>query len=183
MQNKHIFAKALYQSVAVHLPASYAVGGRIWKAIRGYLASRFLCECGKNINIEQGARFSSRVSIGNGSGIGVRAYIQGETRIGDHVMMGPEVMIFTRNHSFKRTDITIQQQGADIEKPVLIGDDVWIGARVILLPGVHIGNGVVIGAGAVVTKSFSDGAVIGGNPARVIRYRDIPPGDKDGLNE
>ena len=57
------------------------------------------------------------------------------------------------------------------KEPVYIGDDVWIGARVIILPGRKIGEGVIIGAGAVVTKDVPDYAVVGGNPAKVIKFR------------
>ena len=64
-------------------------------------------------------------------------------------------------------------QGFATEKPVLIADDVWIGARVIILPGVRIGTGAVIGAGAVVTKDMPDYSVVGGNPARVLKMRKI----------
>ena len=58
-----------------------------------------------------------------------------------------------------------------VVKEVSIGDDVWIGMRSIIMPGVRIGNGVVIGAGAVVTKNVPDFAIVGGVPARIIRYR------------
>lgn len=63
------------------------------------------------------------------------------------------------------------EQGFQEEKPVYIGNDVWIGSRVTILPEVKIGNGCVIGAGAIVTKDVPDYAIVGGNPARVIRYR------------
>ena len=61
-------------------------------------------------------------------------------------------------------------QGSRIAE-VVIGNDVWIGMRVIIMPGVKIGNGVVIGAGAVVTKDVPDFAIVGGVPAKIIRYR------------
>ena len=76
-----------------------------------------------------------------------------------------------RNHAFDRTDIPMNQQGFTPEKPIVIEDDVWIGARVIILPGVHIGTGAVVGAGAVVTKDVPDYAVVGGNPARILKMR------------
>ena len=56
-------------------------------------------------------------------------------------------------------------------RPVVIGNDVWIGANVIILPGIHIGDGAVLAAGAVVTKNIDDYAIVGGVPAKVIRYR------------
>ena len=95
-------------------------------------------------------------------------------------MMGSDCVIYSRNHAFDRTDIPMMQQGYQPEKPVVIGNDVWIGGHVILLPGVHIGDGAVIGAGAVVAKSIPPYAVAVGNPARVIKYRD---GDKDAKEE
>ena len=86
-------------------------------------------------------------------------------------MMGPECYIYTRNHAFSRTDVPMREQGMQDFKPVTIGNDVWIGARVTILPGVKIGNGCIIGAGSVVTKNLPDFAIGGGNPARVLKYR------------
>jgi len=126
---------------------------------------------GKNVNIERGAVFSSKVEIGDSSGIGIDAQIGGKCIIGNCVMMGPECRIYTFNHSAERTDIPIQKQGSTEERPVIIGSDVWIGSRVTILPGVKIGNGVIIGAGAVVTKDIPDYGVAAGNPAIVKKYR------------
>ena len=86
-------------------------------------------------------------------------------------MMGPECIIYTANHSFKRIDIPMCEQGFDEIKPVKVGNDVWIGGRVTILPGVNIGDGVVIGAGAVVTKDIPKYAIVGGVPAKIIGYR------------
>jgi maltose O-acetyltransferase len=129
--------------------------------------------CGKDINIEKGAYFSdgSQITIGDHSGIGVNCYLYGEIRIGNDVMMGPEVIVLTINHQFDRLDVPMRLQSYYPPKPVTIGDDVWIGTRVIILPGVTIGKGVIIGAGAVVTRDVPDYAIVGGNPANVIRYR------------
>lgn len=87
-------------------------------------------------------------------------------------MMGTDVTVITRNHRHDRTDIPMMEQGFEEEQPVVIGNDVWIGDRVVILPGVHIGNGCIIGAGAVVTKDIPDNAIAAGVPARVIRFRD-----------
>lgn len=86
-------------------------------------------------------------------------------------MMGPDVMIFVVNHKTSDIFVPMLQQGDTPVKPVDIGNDVWIGARVIIMPGVKIGNGVVIGAGAVVTKDIPDFAVVGGVPAKILKFR------------
>jgi maltose O-acetyltransferase len=86
-------------------------------------------------------------------------------------MMGPEVVILTMNHRFDRLDVPIRCQGNSLAKPVVIEDDVWIGRRVVILPGVTIHRGAVIGAGAVVTKDVPEYAVAGGNPTHVLKYR------------
>ncbi len=86
-------------------------------------------------------------------------------------MMGPEVIVLTQHHKFDRLDIPMRQQGHKPYEPVIIGDDVWIGIRAIILPGVKIGKGAIIGAGAVVTKDVPEYAIVGGVPARVIKLR------------
>lgn len=160
---------ALYCCFGKHLPPSFCWKPAKW--IRVFFARRVLASCGREVNIERGAVFSGRVSLGNGSGIGVDCRLYGPVWIGDDVMMGPEVIIYTRNHVSTRTDIPMRRQGYEEAQPVAIGDDVWIGSRVTILPGVEIGKGCILGAGAVVTKSTEPYAVVAGNPARLIRYR------------
>jgi maltose O-acetyltransferase len=86
-------------------------------------------------------------------------------------MMGPDVMIISRGHNFSRLDIPMMSQGDSDPKLVVFENDVWIGARAIILPGVHIGQGAIVGAGAVVTKDVPPYAIVGGNPAKVIKSR------------
>ncbi len=111
------------------------------------------------------------ISIGDDSSIGERARVLGKITIGKGVMMGEEVIIMTQNHKFDRTDIPMCQQGFQKEEPVIIEDDVWIGARVLILPGVKVGKGSILAAGAVVTKDVPEYTIVGGNPARVIKMR------------
>ena len=161
----------LYNFIAKAMPISNSkinIGQRKFRAFCGRL---ILKKCGRNVNIEKGAVFSSRVSLGDNSGIGKKAILQGEVIIGDNVLMGPECIIYTRNHCFDRIDIPIREQGYNAEEPVVIGNDVWIGGRVIILPGVHIGNHSIIGAGAVVSKDVPDYAIVAGVPAKVLKYR------------
>lgn len=130
-----------------------------------------LADCGAEVNIEKDAIFSQKVTLGDFSGIGINAKIYGECHIGAFVMMGTDVTVITRNHRFDRTDVPMMKQGFEDEKPVYIGDDVWIGDRVIILPGVHIGNGCIIAAGSVVTKDVAPYTVVGGAPAHFIKER------------
>ena len=118
-----------------------------------------------------GVRLSSKLSIGNNSGVGINANIQGDITIGDNVMMGPEVAIYTVNHCTERIDIPMNVQGITPEKPVVIGNDVWIGTRVIILGGVKVGTGSIIAAGSVVTKSIPAYTIVAGVPAKVVRVR------------
>ncbi len=171
MKIGQLFGCALY-TIAKHLPASYSVlGGKLWKAIRGGCAKLMLQKCGNNVNIEKNAVFSIRTEIGDNSGIGVNAHLYGKVIIGDNVMMGPDCIIYVRNHESSRLDIPMCKQGSTEERPVIIGNDVWIGGRVIILPGVKIEDGAIVGAGAVVTKNVSKYDVVAGNPARVIKNR------------
>ncbi len=166
-----IISRFFYDYVFRFMPRSYAFCGGLWKKMRAWSAKGFVRYCGKNVNIEHGAKISSKLSIADNSGIGVDSLCGGDITIGQDVMMGPECVIITRNHDFSRTDIPMRLQGYNEEEPVVIGNDVWIGRRVMIMPGVHIGNGCIIAAGAVVTKDVPDFAVVGGVPAKVIKFR------------
>ena len=89
--------------------------------------------------------------------------------IGNDVLFGPNVQIYTATHPMKAEE---RKTWLEFAKPITIGDDVWVGGGAIICPGVTIGNGVVIGAGAVVTKSVPDDVFVGGNPARIIKEID-----------
>ena len=89
--------------------------------------------------------------------------------VGNNVMMGPNCVIYTVNHCHDRTDIPMILQGNEIERLVIIGSDVWIGANVIILPGVKIGHGVIIAAGSVVVRDIPEGVLAAGVPCKVIR--------------
>lgn len=89
-----------------------------------------------------------------------------EVRIGNHVMIGPNVQIYTAAHLLQAEP---RNQGLEEARPIVIEDNVWIGGAAILLPGVTIGRNAVVGAGAVVTRDVPANAVVAGSPARVIR--------------
>ena len=168
----------IYDLFAKKMPPSHSYISLGSKRIRYFLVKHFVDKCGKNVNIEKNANISTKICIGNNSDIGTNAKISPYVYIGDNVMMGPDVNIYTRNHKFSDINIPMIEQGYEDYKEVIIGNDVWIGSRVTILPGVKIGDGVVIGASSVVTKDIPAYCVVGGNPARVLKNR--KKGEKDG---
>jgi maltose O-acetyltransferase len=171
MNIRVFLGKLLYTTVARHMPLSDSRLNFGSKKLRAFCGRLILKHCGTDVNIEKGAQFSSDVSLGDHSGIGVNALISSHVTIGNDVMMGPDCCIFTANHNFERNGIPMRKQGHEDARPVVIGNDVWIGARVVILPGVHVGDGAVIGAGSVVTKDVASYSIVAGNPARFIRMR------------
>lgn len=172
MKIKRIIGKLLYKIIGIRLPMSFAKVSLGSRKFRQFCAKLILGDrCGKWVNIEKGVYFGDGLTIGNGSGIGANSNIPSDVIIGENVMMGQECLMFTSNHRMDRLDIPMGAQGSTETKPIVVGNDVWIGARVTILPGVHIGNGCVIGAGSVVTKDIPDYEIWGGNPARFLKSR------------
>jgi len=108
------------------------------------------------------------VLIGNHTRIGIHNTIIGPVTIGNHVNLAQGITVTALNHNFIDTTLRIDEQGISTN-PVVIGDDVWIGANAVILPGVTIGRHVVVAAGAVVTKDVPDNCVVGGIPAKVLK--------------
>ena len=108
------------------------------------------------------------VTIGDYSRIGIHCTVIGPVCIGHHVNLAQGITVTALNHNFNDTNRRIDKQGITT-KPVVIGDDVWIGANAVILPGVSIGSHAVIAAGAVVTSDVEDYTVVGGVPAKVIK--------------
>lgn len=163
---------ALYYGIARHLPASSTRVGAWTRPLRRWICAPLFGAAGRNINVERGAYFGrgDQITIGDNSNIGIDAQLLGPVSIGSNVMMGPGVLVLTGTHEIEAIDAPMIDQAVGVQ-PVVIDDDVWIGARAIILPGRHIGRGAVIGAGAVVTHDVPPYAVVAGNPARVVRYR------------
>lgn len=164
----------LYYAVAKHLPMQPFPGYSFYYQIRYFLAKRILCKCGKNVVVKNNCYFGdgSKLKVGDFSQLGQNARFGGEITIGSYVMMGPDVVIMAVTHDV--SDLSkpmIDPSNPTIKNPVIIGDNVWIGTRVIILPGVNIGKNSIIGAGSVVTKSFPENSIIAGVPAQLLNVR------------
>lgn len=141
--------------------------------IRIFLYSQFF-SIGENTIILDGfkVRNPQKLSIGKNTFININCFIQasGGVVIGNDILIAPNVSIYSENHVFRDIHRKINQQGYE-RKKVIIGNNVWVGANAIILPGVNIGDGSVIAAGSVVTKSFPRNSIVGGVPAKIIKKR------------
>jgi len=162
-----------YYGVAQYIPKRWPVAP-LGIALRAWLARRVFAECGPGLDL------GPRVYIGNGVKIhvGNRSAINAWSRIeavddiyiGDHVNIGPQVIIYTSDHNVERRDVLIQQQGVSLA-PVRIGTDVYIGARAVIRMGVTIHDGAVVGTCAMVTRDVAPYTIVAGVPARPIGTR------------
>jgi maltose O-acetyltransferase len=136
---------------------------QILKALLGYVADDeiivnqpFYCDYGKQIRV--GKRFFANFNL--------TILDEARVTIGDDCFIGPNVSIYTACHSTDPVERNTRREWAE---PVTIGDNVWIGGSVTILPGVTIGSNVTIGAGSVVTRDIPDNVVAVGNPCKVIK--------------
>jgi len=127
----------------------------------------------RDVTLWLGADEKSRIELGDRVYVGRNCYLGAlePLRIGDDTLIGAYSYIITANHASANPAIPVRQQGYTTQ-PVTIGRDVWIGAHVVILPGVTIGDQAIVGAGAVVTKSIPAGEIWAGVPAIFIGRRD-----------
>lgn len=113
------------------------------------------------------------ITIGDRTGIGARAFLagQGGITIGNDVITGPNIQIFSENHNFDNLNQTIKDQGVT-KQAVVIGNDCWLGGGITILAGVTLGDGCVVAAGSVVNKSFPANSIIAGVPAKLVKSRE-----------
>jgi len=139
----------------------------------------FVCRILRIMQYDKNSYFEPNIYISNGKNIKIgkhchineNVFIQGGI-IGDYCMIAPNVSILSGMHNYSNTLIPMIKQGGEINKISIIEDDVWIGRNVVLMPGIKIGKGCIVGAGAVVTKNVEPYSVIGGVPARLLKKRD-----------
>ncbi len=138
---------------------------------------------GRNVSIRPSSYYGHQagegLTVGAGSCIGALSWIgaSGHVSIGVNVLMGPRVTILPENHVFDSLAVPIKSQGVD-RRRIVIEDDCWIGSGVTILAGVRVGRGSVIAAGAVVARDVAPRTIVGGVPARVIKYRDSQEGEQ-----
>ncbi|MBR5466764.1 MAG: acyltransferase [Bacteroidaceae bacterium] len=163
----------LYYVFLRHIPMQPMPGYRIGYKLRYLAVRKLLAYCGEDVVVKDNCYFGNgnKLKVGDRSQLGQNARLGGTITIGDDVVMGPDVVMMATSHEFKDLNTPINMQGAKPEEPIVIGNDCWIGTRVIILPGVHIGNKCIVAAGAVVTRSFPDNCIIGGVPAKLLKIK------------
>lgn len=151
-------AKALchrYNQQAVDLDRA-ALQELLGYATDAYLEPPFLCDYGYNIRLGKNVYANHNLIILDGASVS----------IGDNVLIAPNVVISTAGHP---VEPAIRTSGLEFVSPIVIGNNVWIGANVVILPGVEIQENVTIGAGSVVTRSIPANCVAAGNPCSILR--------------
>ena len=145
------------------------------KAEREKLLRSLLGSCGARMHVNQPIRFDYGCNIHIGddffANFNLTILDEAEVRFGNKVFIGPNVSIYTACHPL---DAERRDTGVEWAEPVTIGNSVWIGGGATILPGVSVGDGAVIAAGAVVTRDVPTGALVVGNPARIIRMISRP---------
>jgi len=162
----------LYYVIGAKLPDIFFPGGRSFNAFRCFLLKHLLPMFGQHNEV------NGSVYIGDGSdiAIGQRCEINKGCRlvnvkIGDYVMIAPEVVFISKFHRMDSVEKLMIEQGEIYFPQTVVEDDVWIGYRAIIMPGIHIGRGSVIGAAAVVTKDVPAYTIVAGVPARIVKRR------------
>lgn len=136
-----------------------------------------LKSCGEKVYIDASTvlRYPENISIQNYVHIqpGCKLFGGGGIEIGKGTILAHDIQILSQNHLYDADDLKyLPYDERVVDKPVHVGEYVWIGARVLIVPGVTIGDGAVIAAGSVVTQDVPNCAVVGGNPAQILKYRD-----------
>lgn len=124
--------------------------------------------------LAMGSHISSDLNMGCYGYVGPGAQICPKVKMGNYVMFGSQVMIVGHDHVYDVVGTPIIFSGRPEHSETVIGDDVWLASRVTVLAGVRIGNGAIVGAGALVNRDVEDYEIVGGVPVRHLRFRFTP---------
>jgi acetyltransferase-like isoleucine patch superfamily enzyme len=125
---------------------------------------------GDDSYVAHGSYITGSITLGNSCTVNPYVTLRGKVRSGDSVRIGAHACIVGFNHGHARLDIPIHRQPLTCEG-IVLGSDIWVGSHVIIIDGVTVGSHTILAAGAVVTKDVPDYAIVGGNPARLLRLR------------
>ena len=163
----------LYYSICSKLPNSSFPLGQIYNKIR-------ISTINNIIKIGKGCKIQRNVYFGNGKGVEIGNHCQindnvrlDNIKIGNNIMIARDCIFLGKMHEHNDINMPMNIQGAKISFPTILEDDIWIGARVIVMPGIKISKGCIIGAGAVLTKDTVEYGIYGGIPAKLIKFRKI----------
>ena len=164
-------AAVAYDGFARHLHTLLPGGHRL----RSWLAGHICQEVSATASIEPGVHLSRHLVVKDRAGIGAETWFigGGQVTLGRNLRMGPQCMFVTNDHPIPGEHQTFDDV-AGRSLPITIGDDVFLGARVVVMPGVTIGRGSAVGAGSVVTRDLPAGSIAVGAPARPVRTRAVP---------
>lgn len=160
--------KELFLSFLLIMPNTY-----FFCKLRTKFYRRLGCKIKQNVSIAPNVRISGHLEIGINSSIAYNCTLSGRDVgifIGDNVMIAPNCVFVAFDHRFDNLEIPMIEQGV-VEKPIIIGDDVWIGANCTITKGIKIGKGSIVAANSVVTKNVEEYTIYGGVPAKYIRSR------------
>jgi len=155
--------------------ARVGVGAELWSYSAHPRDGGASIVLGDDADIRSGAllhAYHGFIEVGRSSIVNHYCFVNGAggVTIGDEVMFGTHCAILSSEHGFDRVDVPMMRQPS-VQRPVVIEDDVYVGAHVTILAGVTIGSGAIVAAGAVVNRDVPRRAIVGGLPARVLRMR------------
>ncbi len=160
-----------YYGFASKLPSSIYPGGRYYNFIRLFLLRKII-KIGSNVTIQKGVYVGDGNNVEVGNNCQINEFVRlDNVSIGDKVMLARETIILGKMHSFDQVDTCMITQGSKLTSRSVVENDVWLGLRVIVMPGKRIASGCIIAAGTVVTKDTKPFGLYAGVPARRIKCR------------
>lgn len=151
----------------------FSIKRSISRAFWTWNTKRKAITCGKTLKVNYPSHFSGKVSFGDNCNFnGIDVVGGGTVKFGNYFHSGSDILIITQNHNYDEGTKIPYDESVNY-KTIVFEDFVWVGSNVIIVGNTTVGEGAIIAAGSVVTKDVPRCAIVGGNPAKVIKYRDI----------